>query len=47
VVASRRKAHLERREPYAGKHTVVGAVLGTAVERAVGDGVRRWLADVT
>jgi adenosylcobinamide amidohydrolase len=46
VVASRRQERFERREAYAGKHTVIGAVLGAAVEQAVGEGVRRWLADV-
>ena len=31
---------------YAGKHTAVGAAIGTAVEGAVGEGVARWLAEV-
>jgi len=31
---------------YAGKHTVIGSVVGRAVESAVGEGVHRWLAEV-
>jgi adenosylcobinamide amidohydrolase len=31
---------------YAGKHTDVGAALGSAVERAIRDGVDRWRRDV-
>jgi adenosylcobinamide amidohydrolase len=31
---------------YAGKHTDVGAAIGSAVERAIGDGIDRWRRDV-
>lgn len=31
-------------EPYAGKHTDVGAAVGAAVERAVRRGVQEWIA---
>lgn len=31
---------------YAGKHTSIGEAIGAAVERAVGEGVARWLAEV-
>jgi adenosylcobinamide amidohydrolase len=30
---------------YAGKHTALGSLVGAAVERAVGEGVLRWLAE--
>jgi adenosylcobinamide amidohydrolase len=34
-----------RREPYAGKHTRIGALVGEAAHRVVSDGVRRWLGE--
>jgi len=45
VVACPGGEPLERRESYAGKHTVAGSMLGAAVEKAVGEGVRRWLVE--
>ena len=30
---------------YAGKHTTIGSIVGLAVERAVSEGVARWLAE--
>jgi adenosylcobinamide amidohydrolase len=46
VVASPRAGRFTRLESYAGKHTLAGSVVGAAVERAVGEGVRRWLGEV-
>jgi adenosylcobinamide amidohydrolase len=46
VVASPRAGRFTRLEAYAGKHTLVGSVVGAAVERAVGEGVHCWLRDV-
>jgi adenosylcobinamide amidohydrolase len=31
-----------RREPYAGKHTRMGALVGAVTHQVVGEGVRRW-----
>jgi len=33
-------------EPYAGKHTAIGAAVGDAVQRAVHAGVEDWRRDV-
>jgi adenosylcobinamide amidohydrolase len=45
VIASPRSRPSTRPHAYAGKHTIVGSVVGAAVERAVGDGIRRWRGD--
>lgn len=45
VVASPRASRFTRPESYAGKHTVIGSVVGAAVEQAVGDGVQHWLRE--
>jgi adenosylcobinamide amidohydrolase len=42
VVASPGAAVGGRLEPYAGKHTSIGAAVGAAVEDAVARGIRRW-----
>jgi len=46
VVTSAGGGRFTRLETYAGKHTLAGSVVGAAVERAVGEGVHRWLKDV-
>jgi adenosylcobinamide amidohydrolase len=33
-------------EPYAGKHTAIGAAIGDAVQRALRDGIEEWRRDV-
>ncbi|MEM6797292.1 MAG: hypothetical protein AAF725_25195, partial [Acidobacteriota bacterium] len=35
----------EARQPYAGKHCVIGSLVGRAVRRAVGEGFRAWRDD--
>ena len=45
VVTCARSASAARAR-YAGKHTSIGAAIGAAVERAVGEGIARWFAEV-